>query len=133
MQFESYEHTANDYSVVICQIEHKTAVDNIDSILSVQGVDGLIIGPYDISGSYGVPGELNHPLVIEAEKTVLEAAQRHGIPAGIHVVQPDIEQLKDKIQKGFKIIIYGGDMIFLAHACKDGRQEIENVLSSIFS
>ena len=131
MEFESYEESVNDYSVVICQIEHREAVENIDAILSVKGVDAVFIGPYDISGSYGIPGELNHPHVIEAEKRVLQAAQRHGIPAGIHVVSPDIDQVKDKTQKGFRLIAYSVDMLFLAHGCREGNQQIREILKSI--
>lgn len=133
MEFDSYEQSVNDHSVVICQVEHREAVENIDAILSVEGVDAVFIGPYDISGSYGIPGQLDHSLVIEAEKRVLQAARRHSIPAGIHVVSPDIDQVKEKTRKGFRLIAYGVDMLFLAHGCREGNRQIQETLSSVAS
>ena len=124
MKFDDYKEHFNQHSIVICQIEHKEAVDNIDDILSVKGIDGIIIGPYDLSGSYGIPGEFEDPLILEAEQKVLDSAKRNGIPAGIHVVHPDTEDLMSNIKKGFKFIAYGVDMIFLATSCV---KEMENI------
>ena len=62
--------SCNNSSLII-QIESKIAVDNIDSLLKFEEVDGVMIGPYDISGSYGVPGQVNHTKVIEASKKVI--------------------------------------------------------------
>jgi len=124
MKFDDYKEHFNQHSIVICQIEHKEAVENIDDILSVKGIDGIIIGPYDLSGSYGIPGEFENPLIVEAEKKVLDSAKRNGIPAGIHVVHPNTENLLLNIKKGFKFIAYGVDMIFFATSCV---QEMKNI------
>lgn len=131
MKFESYKEHFNDNSIVICQIEHKDAVENIEGIVSTKGVDGLIIGPYDLSGSYGVPGELDSQIVIEAEKKILEAAKLHNIPSGIHVVHHDKILLKDKIQQGFQFIAYGVDQLFLAKSCTEGYQDIQEILKAL--
>ena len=74
--FEDYKSKINANSIVIVQIENKDAVDNIEDILTVRGLNGVIIGPYDLSGSYGVTGQLKHPKVRAAEKRVLEAAKK---------------------------------------------------------
>lgn len=115
--FKEYKSLINANSLVICQIENKQGVENIDDILSVKGIDGIMIGPYDLSGSLGVPGQLSHPLVLEAEKKILAAARRHTIPAGIHIVHPDQKQLEEKIQEDFRFIVYGVDQIFLSDSC----------------
>ncbi len=131
MNFDDYFENFNDQSIIICQIENKIAIENIDKILSVKGIDGVIIGPYDLSASYGIPGELENPLITEAENSVIDAAQKHDIPAGIHVVQPNPELLLSKFKKGFKFFAYGVDMIFLANNCKKGLDDIRDILSSI--
>ena len=130
MKFDEYKKHFNQHSIIICQIEHKEAVENIDGILSVKGIDGIIIGPYDLSGSYGIPGEFKNPLIVEAEQKVLDSAKRNGIPAGIHVVHPDTEELLSNIKKGFKFIAYGVDMLFLATSCGQGTNDINKILSS---
>ena len=124
MKFDDYKNNFNKHSIVICQIEHKDAVENIDEIISVKGIDGLLIGPYDISGSYGVLGDLENPIVIKAEKKVLTAANKKGIPVGIHVVHPNANLLDSNVKKGFKFIAYGVDMLFLATSCTQGVNDI---------
>ena len=64
MIFNDYKEHFNNHSIVICQIEHKDAVENIDAILSVKGIDGILIDPYDLSGSYGIPGEFENHLIV---------------------------------------------------------------------
>ncbi|MFH1841382.1 MAG: aldolase/citrate lyase family protein [Candidatus Nealsonbacteria bacterium] len=123
--FEDYKNTINEESLVIVQIEHKKAVENIKEILSVKGVDGLIIGPYDMSGSFGVPGQLDHLLVKEAQVKVLAAAKEAGVVAGIHVVHPPIEQVKEKIKEGFKFIAYGTDAEFLKNQSREAVSKIK--------
>jgi 2-dehydro-3-deoxyglucarate aldolase len=130
MKFDDYKEHFNQHSIVICQIEHKEAVENIDDILSVKGIDGIIIGPYDLSGSYGIPGEFENPLILEAEQKVLDSAKRNGIPAGIHVVHPDTDNLLSNIKKGFKFIAYGVDIIFLATTCVQEMKNINKILKS---
>jgi len=127
-RFSEYKELINDNSVVICQIETKEAIEKIDAIAAVKGLDGLFIGPYDISGSYGVLGELTDPQVIKAEEKVLTASRKYNIPAGIHVVHPRFEDLQDKINNGFKIIAYGVDMVLLSTSCNKVIKEINNVI-----
>ena len=82
--FDEYVAHANEDSLLIVQIEHKDAVENIEDILSVPGIDGTFIGPYDLSMSLGVPGQLDHPDVLSAKKRVLDATIAHGLVAGEH-------------------------------------------------
>ena len=127
MKFDSYLKYFNEYSIVICQIEHKDAVNNIEEIVATKGVDGIIIGPYDLSGSYGVPGELNAPEVMEAEKIVLDTAARYNIPTGTHLVHTDKTALINNINKGFRLIAYGVDQLFLANSGTEAFQDIKEL------
>ena len=77
--FDEYAATINEESIVIVQIEHIDAVNSLDSILSVKGVDGCIIGPYDLSGSLGVPGNFQHPQVLAALKSVEETCKKKRV------------------------------------------------------
>tara|TARA_B100000700_G_C14946036_1_gene809231 strand:+ start:9 stop:824 length:816 start_codon:yes stop_codon:yes gene_type:complete len=130
MEFDDYITNFNKHSIIIFQIENKVAIENINKILSVKGIDGVILGPYDLSASYGIPGELENTLVLKAEKLLLDAAKKYNIPAGIHVVEPNAKILNSKVKKGFKFIAFGVDMIFLAKTCKRGMTDINKILSS---
>jgi 2-dehydro-3-deoxyglucarate aldolase len=118
--FADYVRDANDQSLLIVQIEHKDAVRNIDEILSVPGIDGTFIGPYDLSMSMGLPGQLDHPDIVAARKRVLESAKARGLSPGIHLVHPDraAEQIGDAIAEGYRFIALGTDILFLGDSCR---------------
>ena len=113
--FKDYFKNNNDDSLVIVQIEQKEGVDNIEEIVKVPGVDGVFIGPYDLSCSMGVPGELEHPLVLEAREKVEKAAKKAGLALGIHVVHPSLADLRAKLDKGYQFVAYSTDAILLNH------------------
>ena len=71
-RFQQYFEWQRENSLVIVQIEHIDAVDNLESILSVAGVDGYIVGPYDLSGSLGIPGEFEAPKYLQALERMLK-------------------------------------------------------------
>ena len=122
--FEEYRNTLNKESLVIAQIEHQQAVENIDDILTVSGIDGVMIGPYDISGSLGVIGELDHPKVKEARAKVLAAAKASNKAAGIHVVEPSTDEVRDRIKEGFNFIAYSTDAIMLNSRFREDAREL---------
>ena len=124
-EFQQYRDWLEKNAVIVAMIEHIDAVNAIDSILSVDGIDAYIIGPYDLSGSMGHIGELNHPEVASAIEKVLEAGKRIGKPGGIHVVEPDQEQLRQKITAGFSFIGYGLDIRILDTLCRNHIQNIK--------
>ena len=97
VDFDSYSKSANDDVAVIVMIETKQAVDNIDEILSVEGVDGVFIGPYDLSGSYGIAGQTSNPIVLKACANIVETCFKHSKSAGIHVVIPTSQEIKRTI------------------------------------
>jgi len=116
--FEDYFKTINDQVVVIVMIEHIDAVNNIDSILSVPGIDGIFIGPYDLSGSMGIAGQLEHPDVIDAREKVIKSAHKHNIALGIYVVYPNSKEVKNRIEEGYTFIAYSTDTIMLGEECR---------------
>jgi 2-dehydro-3-deoxyglucarate aldolase len=105
-------------SVVIVQVEHIKAVNNLESILSVEGVDGFIIGPYDLSGSLGIPGQFDHPLMKEAMQRIETVRTASGKAPGIHVIEPKPDELKSRIEQGYRFVAYSVDIRMLDCACR---------------
>jgi 2-dehydro-3-deoxyglucarate aldolase len=124
MDFENYKEWVEKESIVIVQIEHMDAVNHIDEIISTEGVDGFIVGPYDLSGSLGFPGQFENKEVIDALETVKDAARRNKITSGFHVVPPSPEQFKEKIDEGYKFLAYSLDTLLLAETCNRDMESI---------
>ena len=111
-----YAAGANDTIVAIAMIETAEAVENVDEIMSVPGLDGIYIGPNDLAISLGNPPnpEPTAPNVVEACETVLAAAKRHGLAAGMHT--PSGASARDKIDKGYQFVTIANDTRLLASA-----------------
>jgi len=99
--------------LVIVMIESRAAVEQIDAIMAVSGVDGCFIGPYDLSGSYGIVGQTRHELIRQACTTVATASKKHGKAAGQHIVTPTPDDVKAAISQGFSFLALGMDSYFL--------------------
>jgi len=117
--FSAYFRNHNSDVVVIVMLEHVDAVRNVDAIVSMPGVDGVFIGPYDLSASMGLPGLLDHPEVLAAQQTILEACQRHRMPAGIHALPGDPAQIQKYIKQGFSLIACGMDTELLLRGSRN--------------
>lgn len=116
--FQEYLEWQKKGTIVIVQIEHIDAVNNLEDILSVDGVDGYIIGPYDLSGSMGIPGNFEHPDFIKAMDRIKEAAHSLKVSGGIHVIEPESEQLSTRIDQGYTFIAYSLDVRILDSNCR---------------
>jgi 2-dehydro-3-deoxyglucarate aldolase len=114
--FGRYFSSINDTLVLVAQIESIGAVRVLDAILSVERVDAMIIGPYDLSASMGLTGQFEHPDFLAAVALAGRKAREHGVALGMHVVQPDPAVLKARIADGFQFIAYGIDAVFLLEA-----------------
>lgn len=104
--------------LVVGMIESAAGVMNISEITTVKGLDAIFIGPYDLSASLGVPGELDHADVADAKRTVCAAAVAAGVPVGLHSVSPDVETLNRAIEDGFTFVAYSTDAQFLLASAK---------------
>jgi 2-dehydro-3-deoxyglucarate aldolase len=118
--FDQYKTWQVDGPVVVVQIEHLEAVDKLEEILSVPGVDAYMIGPYDLSGSMGIPGEFDSQEYIDIVENIKQAGERIGCPSGIHVVEPDKADFEDALRAGFKFIAYSVDIRMLDKSASDG-------------
>jgi len=116
--FEAYKNKINDSLVVIAMIETRKGIENVEAIVATPGIDAILVGPYDISASLGLIGQLNHTKIRSALKKVIGSAHDAGIGCGLHVVHPDKEVINDALQDGYTFLVLGVDMIFLDHAAK---------------
>ena len=119
-RFQEYKDWLEKNAVLIAQIENIDAVNNIDSILSSDKVDGYLIGPYDLSASMGIPGDLDHRDVITAIKKIKHAGLSIKKPGGLHVVEPDPKKLDSLIKEGFLFLAYSVDIRMLDSSCLEG-------------
>lgn len=90
----------------------------MEGILSVEGVDAFIVGPYDLSGSLGVPGQFDHADVIKALKQIHEVAEAKDAISGYHVISPEIKDLEEKVEAGYRFIAFSLDILFLGSSCR---------------
>lgn len=119
-KFDEYFEWQKKSSIVIVQIEHIKAFEDLENILSVDGVDGFIIGPYDLSCSMGIPGEFDNPEFTKVLEEILETGMKIGCPAGIHIVEPDIKKLEKALNDGYKFIGYSVDFRILDNVVREG-------------
>ena len=127
-KFEEYKKWVEDEAVIIAQIEHIESVENIEDILNTDGIDGTIIGPYDLSASMGVPGEFYREDVQEAILKVKEACQKYNKPFGFHVIESDPKNLQARIKEGCTFLAYSVDFFFLGDSARSGMKKINEGL-----
>jgi len=119
LEFEKYRNWVNKESIVIVQIEHIEAMDNLSEILEVKGVDGFLVGPYDLSASLGLPGDFKHPKVLRALEEIKKISRNRNVIPGFHVIQPNAKEVFEKIKEGYKFIGFSLDALFLGSKCKE--------------
>ena len=119
----------NEYKVeasspfIVAQIEHIDAINNLDNILNVDGLDAVFIGPYDLSASLNKTGDFNNQNFKLAINKFESFCAKYDIAFGIHIVIPDKNELLKKIDSGYLFNGYGTDAMFLI-------QNSENPLKS---
>ncbi len=110
--FDQYVQSFNDELLLIVMVESAEAVQNIDEILAVDGVDGVLLGPYDLSGSYGVSGKLDDVRVTDAIELVGKACNAAGKIAGQHIVTPTKALVENAVSQGYNFLALGMDVCF---------------------
>jgi 2-dehydro-3-deoxyglucarate aldolase len=127
-KFEEYKKWVDEEVVVIAQIEHIEAVKNIEEIITTEGIDGTIVGPYDLSGSMGYPGAFERDDVKEAIKRVEVACKEYNKPYGFHVIESDPARLEQRIDEGCTFLAYSLDFFFLGDSARLGMKQIKEGL-----
>lgn len=122
LDFDDYMRRANDEVAVIVQIEHVEAARNIDAILDVPGIDGVFVGPFDLSGSMDKPGKINDPEVQQAIRDIIRACEKRDIARCIYAHTP--AHAKTYLEQGYRVIGLCTDYITLARAAAAALKEV---------
>lgn len=115
--FTDYLQHANEHLFIGVQIEHVRAVENVEAIAAVDGVNLLFIGANDLSASMGLVGQPGHPRVQEAIVRVLEVGRRSGVAVGLMAADPD--DASRRFAEGFQFVGIGHDVGLLSQICRD--------------
>jgi 2-keto-3-deoxy-L-rhamnonate aldolase RhmA len=124
LKVQEYLDTANEEVAVIIQAEHIDAVENIEAIVKVPGIDAVLVGPYDLSASLGKIGQVNDPEVMGAIEHVTRACKEAGVKLGAFGVT--VAAVKPFIDNGFTLITASIDTLMLGQAAQNLLAEIKN-------
>ena len=124
-KWSEYERWANENTMVIALIETLEAVDNIEEIVSVKGIDAVFLGAFDMSVGGGFKGQVSEPTIQKALDKILEACKKRNIPV-MHTTTngPDIDSW---IQKGVRLIVQGAESGVFARACVDFLNSVKHL------
>jgi 2-keto-3-deoxy-L-rhamnonate aldolase RhmA len=102
--FDRYKEWQKDGPVLIIQIEHIDAVNNLEALLALDEVDGYMVGPYDLSASMNIPGEFQNPKFLEVSKRLDAITSKVKKSSGIHIVEPDLARLRECLAAGYSFL-----------------------------
>jgi 2-keto-3-deoxy-L-rhamnonate aldolase RhmA len=119
---------ANEESLVIVQVETATAIDNLEAMLSVPGVDVAWVGHFDLTVSMGIPGQFEHPRFLDAMERVVAVSQQYGVTPGI--MQSDVASARQWLARGFRALAYSGDLWLMQGALSGGLRQLRAGLPS---
>ena len=123
--FEEYKREFPNEAVVVAQIEHIEAIHHLEEILGVPGIDATMIGPYDLSGSLGYPGDFSQKDFQDALAAYEEISSRMRKPMGYHIVSPTRGDVAEHIKKGYQFVALGFDSYFLGTKCREVLQDVK--------
>ncbi len=117
-QTQDYVAEKNAETIFIPMIESVPAVENLDAICSIPGVDALFVGPGDLSANMGIPKQYDHPDLVATIKKIIKTADKHGLAAGSWFGEP--AQALRTIRDGARLVVYGSDGLLM----KQGMQRV---------
>ena len=124
-----YMEEANRELLTIVQIETAAAVERVDEIAAVEGIDMLYMGPGDLSVAFGVPGQVTHPEVMAAAAEMGKACQRHGKIAGSHFTHPDA--LPELHSRGVRFVGFGAVVRMVQQSVIDAGAAVRQKLAGV--
>jgi len=127
-QLEHYLRQRNQGLAVLVNIESVPALKALDEILAVEGLDGVIVGPHDLSCSLGIPEQYEHPQFVQAVDQVIQAARRRGLGAGVHAIWKNLDLEIRWAQLGANILLHSADFLLFRDRLLDDLQQLRNAL-----
>ncbi|MCF8062963.1 MAG: 2,4-dihydroxyhept-2-ene-1,7-dioic acid aldolase [Deltaproteobacteria bacterium] len=124
LRFRDYLEKANEGVSVVIQAEHALAVEQMEAIVRVDGVDAVLVGPFDLSASLGRPGEVEHPEVVAAIERITTVCRGAGMPLGIFGT--DARAVRPYMERGYTLIVAGVDTMLLGDAARRLLEELRS-------
>jgi len=124
--FEEYKEWVDQNMVIIAQIEHIDGVNNIEEIIQINGIDGILIGPYDLSASLGIPGKYDEPVVQNVLAKMEQACLSNNKTLGYHVIEPDSSLIIEKQKAGYNFIAFSTDFFFLGRKASEEMNKLKS-------
>lgn len=121
--FNQYFNEINNKLTFVAQIESKKGMDNIEEILSHPFLDAIMVGPYDLTSSLGIPGQFSNSIYINAVKSMKEAALKSNKQFGTHIVHAIPSEIKKRAQDGYRFLVYSSDVVMLQNSLSKASQE----------
>lgn len=115
---KDYVETASDRMLHIIQIEHIQAVEHLEEICDVEGVDLLIVGPNDLSASMGTLSDTRAPIMMPIYDRIAEICKRKGMPFGVSIGPDDRASIQEWIERGVNVISCGDDISFISSGAR---------------
>jgi len=112
--------------LIVIQPETQKAMDNIEKLVSIPGVDAVMIGPQDLSLSLGLVGQVNHPRMAEAFERVIAACRKYNVAPGVHLTEFD--QAKEWLAKGMRFFTFQNDIRMLMDAGKANTSQLRDII-----
>lgn len=128
-ELAEYVEEHNKDHVLIINIESRPAIENLDQLLEVEGLDGVLVGPHDLSCNLGIPEQYDHPEFISAVEIIFTKARQANVGAGFHAIyEGSMEKEIDWAQKGGNLILHSADIIRFT---KGMSHDIENIRQAL--
>ncbi|MCE1198991.1 MAG: aldolase/citrate lyase family protein [Marinilabiliales bacterium] len=121
---KEYLENWNRGNLCIANIESVPALDRLDALLSVEGLDAVFIGPHDLSISLGLPEQYDHPLFEEAVRKIIQTSREYGLAVGIHFSETPARQIR-WINEGVNLIIHSSDLALFTQRLQADMREIK--------
>jgi 4-hydroxy-2-oxoheptanedioate aldolase len=128
-QSRAYLEARHAESIIIVGIESEPAYERLDSILGVGSIDGIFVGPNDMTTSLGIPDEVTHPRYLEVIKGVIERSEAHGVPVMIH--QQTLDTSTTAIELGARFVMHSSDARLMQIAMQEHLAELRAVAARV--
>ena len=120
-----YLEWANRELLNVIQIESEEAVNRVDELVAPEGIDAVLIGPFDLSQSLGIPGQLSHPRMQEAYREVIRGCDQHGVAPGVHL--QTIEEVGQWVGEGMRFVTFQYDSKLLQEASRGWLKQLRKI------
>jgi 4-hydroxy-2-oxoheptanedioate aldolase len=126
---EEFRRSADEDTLLVLHIEALESVGKVEEILAVPGIDVAFLGPYDLSQTLGIPGQVTHARVREAMRTIVRVAKPLGVAVGCFANNPEQAQLW--LSEGISYLTYSVDSVIFREACRHVRETVDQLRSLI--